>query len=132
MSEKRAVYIGPSGTGVDLAVPLANGEIRNVHVDHGDQLPTEIDGVAVPASFRDGLLEQEDNWSPTRRAGGAARGPTVADLKAQAKALGIPVPSKAKKDDIAALIAAHGSGEDDSTPDDNAHDSADGASGQEE
>jgi hypothetical protein len=69
-AEKRAKYTGPSGTGVDLIVPLANGESRSVHVEQGHQLPTEIDGQAVPASFRDELLKQEDNWSEVKQATG--------------------------------------------------------------
>lgn len=71
MSERRAAYRGPSLTGVDLTVPLANGEYRSVHVEHGAQLPTEIDGVAVPATYRDSLLQQEDNWSEVKQATGS-------------------------------------------------------------
>lgn len=70
MSEKRARYDGPSGTGVDLTVPLENGESRPVHVDQGQQLPSSIDGQRVPASFRDSLLEQDD-WSEVKQATGS-------------------------------------------------------------
>jgi hypothetical protein len=73
MSEKRAVYRGGSGTGVDLSVPLGDGQHVPVHVDQGAQLPTEIEygGVKhkVPASFRDSLLEQDD-WSEVNQATG--------------------------------------------------------------
>jgi hypothetical protein len=72
-AEKRAKYIGASGTGVDLIVPLANGEERSIHVDQGHQLPTEIDGQPVPASFRDELLKQEDNWSEVKQATGDSK-----------------------------------------------------------
>jgi hypothetical protein len=34
---------------------------------HGQELPTEIDGLKVPASFRDSLLEQPDNWTKVQR-----------------------------------------------------------------
>jgi hypothetical protein len=69
MSEKRAVYRGPSGTGVDVTVELDSGEFRNVHVDQGAQLPTEIDGQPIRASFRDSLLQQDD-WSEVKQATG--------------------------------------------------------------
>lgn len=71
MSEKRARYDGPSGTGVDIPVELENGETRFVHVDQGAQLPTEIDGTPVRASVRDALLEQKDTWSEVRQATGS-------------------------------------------------------------
>jgi hypothetical protein len=70
MSEKRATYRGPSGTGVDLAVELDNGETRNVHVDQGAQLPPDVGGQKVSAKFRDSLLEQED-WSEVKQATGS-------------------------------------------------------------
>jgi hypothetical protein len=70
MSEKRARYDGPSGTGVDVPVELDNGEVRNVHVDQGSQLPTELDGQPIKASVRDALLLQED-WSEVRQATGS-------------------------------------------------------------
>lgn len=69
MSEKRAVYRGPSGTGVDVIVELDNGEFRSVHVDQGAQLPTDIDGQKISAKFRDSLLEQ-DAWSEVKQATG--------------------------------------------------------------
>lgn len=69
MSEKRARYDGPSGTGVDVPVELDSGEIRDVHVDQGAQLPTSIDGQPISARFRDRLLEQDD-WSEVRQATG--------------------------------------------------------------
>lgn len=69
MSEKRARYNGPSGTGVDLTdVELVDGQIRAVHVPQGGQLPTDIGGVKVAASYRDGLLGQAD-WSLVRQPG---------------------------------------------------------------
>lgn len=71
MSEKRARYTGGSQTGVELAIQLANGETRNRHIPHGGEVPTEIDGIKVPAAFRDSLLEQTDNWSEVKRATGS-------------------------------------------------------------
>ena len=69
MSEKRARYIGPNLDGVNLTVPVATeGEPpRHAHINHGGELPTEIDGHPVPASFRDSLLEQKDNWTAVNR-----------------------------------------------------------------
>jgi hypothetical protein len=69
MSEKRARYIGPNQDGVHLTVPVSTeGEPdRHVHVKHGGELPTEIDGHSVPASFRDSLLEQDGNWTSVNR-----------------------------------------------------------------
>jgi hypothetical protein len=59
---KRARYAGPSGTGVELTVPLDDGQIKSVHIEHGHQLPTEIAGQPVSAAFRDQLLAQDD-WA---------------------------------------------------------------------
>lgn len=70
MSEKRARYTGHPD-GVELSVPVGNaGEFRNIHIPHGGELPTEIDGQKVPAQFRDSLLEQKDNWTDVKRATG--------------------------------------------------------------
>ncbi len=79
MSEKRARFHGHPD-GVTLTVPVSTeGEPpRHVTVKHGGELPTEIDGHKVPASFRDSLLEQRDNWSVVNRA-------TAADAKAKAE-----------------------------------------------
>jgi hypothetical protein len=41
---------------------VADGETRRVHVPHNGLLPEEIDGFKVPASYRDSLLDQPDNW----------------------------------------------------------------------
>lgn len=70
MSDIRARYDGPSGTGVDIPVELETGEIRNVHVDQGKQLPTDVDGIAISAKFRDSLLAQ-DTWSEVRQTTGS-------------------------------------------------------------
>ena len=70
MSDRRARYIGPNLDGVHLTVPVStDGEPpRHITVTHGGELPTEIDGHPVPASFRDSLLEQKDNWTVVNRA----------------------------------------------------------------
>jgi hypothetical protein len=81
MPDRRAMYVGPSQTGIDLTVELANGETRNVHVPHGGDVPTEIDGMKVPATFRDGLLEQKDNFSLANRAVGDEVKGKAADAK---------------------------------------------------
>jgi hypothetical protein len=68
MSDIKARYVG-SSEGVSLTVPVdAEGEPdRHVFVPHGGELPTEVDGFNVPASFRDSLLEQKDNWTQVKR-----------------------------------------------------------------
>jgi hypothetical protein len=71
MSDKRARYTGGSQTGVDVTIEFDNGEQRRAHIKQGGELPTVIDGLKVPAAFRDSLLEQTDNWSEVKRATGA-------------------------------------------------------------
>jgi hypothetical protein len=68
MSDIKARYVGPS-EGVTLTVPVSTeGEPpRHVTIPHGGELPAEIDGHPVPASFRKSLLEQGDNWTEVRR-----------------------------------------------------------------
>lgn len=71
MSEKRAKYVGGSLTGVDLSIPFKDGDVVQVHVPHGGELPAKTpDGRTIPAGYRDSLLEQEDNWKPVNRATG--------------------------------------------------------------
>ena len=60
MSDKKARYVGPSQTGVDLSIPIAPGDFEHVHVVHGGELPVEVNGRKVPVAFRDGLLEQPE------------------------------------------------------------------------
>lgn len=85
MPDKRARYTGPSETGVTLSVPLSDGQtIYGVHIDKNAELPTEINGIKVPAAFRDSLLEQEDNWSEFNRATGSEA--TGSDTKAKTTA----------------------------------------------
>lgn len=68
MSDVKARYVGGSMTGVDLSIPFKDGDVVQVHVKHQGELPSELpDGRKVPASFRDSLLEQEDNWTTVRR-----------------------------------------------------------------
>lgn len=70
MSERRAKLAGPAAplTGVDLSIPVAEGEFIHMHVEHGGELPAEVDGRKVPVSFRDGLLKQSDVWTEYNRA----------------------------------------------------------------
>jgi hypothetical protein len=70
MSVKKARYIGHPD-GVDLSIPFRDGDVVNLHIAHGAELPTEVGGRSVPAAFRDSLLEQEDNWSEVKRATGS-------------------------------------------------------------
>jgi hypothetical protein len=65
---KKARYVGSSDE-VSLTVPVSTeGEPpRHLTISHGGELPTEIDGHKVPASFRDSLLEQKDNWTEVNR-----------------------------------------------------------------
>lgn len=71
MSERRARYVGPSETGVDITYTLQSGEARTVHVRKGGEFPTEIAGEHVSAAYRDSLLEQSDNWTTVRRTTGS-------------------------------------------------------------
>ena len=68
MSDIRARYVG-SEDAVHLTVPVStDGEPdRHVTVPHGGELPAEIDGHKVPASFRDTLREQPANWTRVDR-----------------------------------------------------------------
>jgi hypothetical protein len=71
MSEKRAKLAGTAAplTGVDLSIPIAEGEFIHMHVAHGGELPMETeDGRKVPAAWRDGLLAQSDVWTEYNRA----------------------------------------------------------------
>lgn len=67
MSDIKARYVGHPDGIAGLDVPLANGETARITIPHGGELPSEIDGVAVPASFRDSLLEQDANWTRVKR-----------------------------------------------------------------
>jgi hypothetical protein len=70
MSERRARYVGHPD-GATLEIPVGNGGDRVIrHIPHGGELPSEIGGQKVPASFRDSLLEQPDNWTEVNRATG--------------------------------------------------------------
>ena len=86
MSDRRARYIGPNLDGVHLTVPVSTeGEPdRHVHVKHGGELPTEIDGHSVSASFRNGLLEQKDSWTGVNRSTGSTTTAAKADAKKEA------------------------------------------------
>jgi hypothetical protein len=68
MSDIKARFVGHPD-GVTLTVPVATeGEPpRHLTIPHGGELPNEIDGHPVPASFRDSLLEQKDNWTQVKR-----------------------------------------------------------------
>lgn len=88
MSDKRARFIG-SPDGIYLpAIPVSTeGEPpRGLLVPHGGELPAEIDGHKIPASYRDSLLEQKDNWTLVNRATGD-------DIKSA------PAPKAAKADE---------------------------------
>lgn len=63
--KKNARYEGGSGTGVDLLVPLEDGQQRRVHVDQGQELPADFAGVAVDPEFVDRLLETDDWTTPS-------------------------------------------------------------------
>lgn len=67
MSDIKARYVGHPDGAFLPAVELADGTTRAITVPHGGELPTEIDGIPVPASYRDSLLEQKDNWTQVRR-----------------------------------------------------------------
>lgn len=62
----KARYIGHPD-GADIAIPFRDGDIVNIHVPHGGELPEQVGGRKVPASYRDSLLEQTDNWTEVKR-----------------------------------------------------------------
>jgi hypothetical protein len=64
----KARYVGHPDGIEDFRVPVGTeGEERRISLAHGQELPTEIDGLPVSAGFRDSLLEQKDNWARVRR-----------------------------------------------------------------
>lgn len=68
MSEVKAKYVGHPDGIEDFRVPVGTeGEERRINLAYGQELPMEIDDLAVPAAFRDSLLEQKDNWTTVRR-----------------------------------------------------------------
>jgi hypothetical protein len=64
---KHVKYTGPSGAGVEVLVPLPDGQTRGVVVLPGESVPDEIDGQKVPAEFTNSLLEQ-DCWTASNQA----------------------------------------------------------------
>jgi hypothetical protein len=72
MSEIRARYVGhPDGAYLE-GIPVGTaGDTRNLHIPYGGELPGDIDGLKIPASYRDSLLEQEANWTEVKRATGS-------------------------------------------------------------
>lgn len=68
MSDIKARFVGHPD-GVDLnQIPVGDeGEYRRAHIPYGGELPTEIDGLSVPASYRDSLLAQKDQWTQVKR-----------------------------------------------------------------
>jgi hypothetical protein len=82
MSDIKARYVGhPDGID-DFKVPVGTeGETRRITLAYGAELPAEIDGMKVPAKFRDSLLEQEDNWTVVRREPAKANTAAKADEK---------------------------------------------------
>ncbi|MDP2712308.1 MAG: hypothetical protein Q8O56_13910 [Solirubrobacteraceae bacterium] len=61
---QNARYRGGSGTGVDLTVRLADGQLRLRHLEQGEALPTEIGGVPVDPEYITRLLEQYPEFEP--------------------------------------------------------------------
>ena len=58
--KNNARYTGGSGTGVDLIVPLVDGQQRRVHIAQGEPLPENFGGVAIDPEFLERLLETPD------------------------------------------------------------------------
>jgi hypothetical protein len=68
MSDIKARYVGhPDGIDDFRSRSAPKARTRRITLAHGAELPTEIDGLKVPAKFRDSLLEQEDNWTKVKR-----------------------------------------------------------------
>ena len=68
MSDKRARFVGhPDGAYLE-GIPVGTaGDTRRLYIKHGAELPAEIDGLKIPASYRDSLLAQESNWAVVNR-----------------------------------------------------------------
>jgi hypothetical protein len=72
MSERRARFVGHPDGAYLQGIPVGtDGDTRRLHVPHGGELPSEIDGLKVDPKYRDSLLEQESNWTLVNRATGA-------------------------------------------------------------
>lgn len=72
---KRARYSGPYPS-VELTLP--NGQ--TITIEHGHLVPTEApDGTPIPATYRDQLLEQTDNWTEAKQATAPKTTPASAD-----------------------------------------------------
>jgi hypothetical protein len=67
MSDKEGPFRGPPTGSPDRARHHRRRTAVGISRQHGGELPTEIDGHKVPASFRDSLLEQKDNWTEVKR-----------------------------------------------------------------
>jgi hypothetical protein len=64
----KARYVGHPDGIEDFRVPVGTeGEQRRISLAHGQELPAEIDGLKVPAKFRDSLLQQKENWTRVKR-----------------------------------------------------------------
>lgn len=64
----KARYVGHPD-GCELAIPVGRegGDVVHRHIPYNGELPLEINGMKVVATFRDRLLEQEDNWTVVKR-----------------------------------------------------------------
>ena len=65
---KKARYVGGARPGVEISFHDDQGVPHLVLVEYNHELPQETeDGVPIPASVRDGLLAQGDDWSEVQR-----------------------------------------------------------------
>jgi hypothetical protein len=85
MSEIKARLTGGDPDGETLGVRLEDGDTYPLHVKHGGELPTEIDGRKVTTEFRDGLLSQEGKWTRVKRAPAPAADKTDTTTPAKAE-----------------------------------------------
>lgn len=76
--KKNARYVGGSGTGVELTIPLTDNQQRRVTVAPGEALREDFGGVRVAPDFIVGLLETDD-WEPATLAAGRAEQQTDTD-----------------------------------------------------
>lgn len=97
MTEAAKKHVKWVGNSPRQVIALPDGS--DAFCDHGKS-------VEVSADVAESLLEQE-GWEPGRSGGSSGGAATVKELRSQLDALGVFIPSKAKKADLEQLLADH-------------------------